>query len=118
MQTPRSFVSQLAKILSVRKGSQIAEGDLIAVPQVTNKSALLLLHRIKENGFFHLLAVNFSRRKVHEKLEMNGIQDTWALDLMSGLAENKGFESGVFFFDLPPLSGKVFLFQPKYYETQ
>ena len=116
MQTSRSFASQLKKILSVRVSSKIANGDLIEVSPVDNKGSLLLVHRLKSSRFFHLLAVNFSRSPVQEKIKLSGIEDTWAIDLMTGISNEKGFDSGVFFFELPPLSGKVFLFQPKYYD--
>jgi trehalose synthase len=116
MQSPRTFASHLKKILAVRASSKIASGKLIEVCPVDNQGTLLLLHRVPESGFFHLLAVNFSRSPVQEKLKLTGIENSWAIDLMSGLTAQKGFDSGVFFFDLPPLSGKVFLFQPKYYD--
>ncbi len=116
IQTPRSFASQLKKILAVRQSSKIAAAELIDVCPIDNKGTLLLLHRLPGSRFFHLLAVNFSRSPVQEKLKLAGIEETWAIDLMSGLSADKGFDSGVFFFDLPPLTGKVFLFQPKYYD--
>lgn len=115
IQTSASFASQLAKMLSVRKSSRIAAGQLIAIPPSNHRSVMMLLHQLPESGFLHLTAVNFSRKAVQERIEVPGIQDTWAIDLMSGLSQKKEFASQSFFFDLPPLSGKVFLFQPKYY---
>ncbi len=116
MQSPKTFASELKKILAVRASSKIAAGELLEVCPVDHSGTLLLLHRLPESRFFHLLAVNFSRSPVQEKIKLSGLEDTWAIDLMSGLSAPKGFESGVFFFDLPPLTGKVFLFQPKYYD--
>jgi len=116
MQTPRSFASALKQILAVRSSSNIALAELISVPPVDHKGTLLLLHRLPENRFYHLLALNFSRSPVQEKLKFPGIEETWAIDLMNGQGAEKGFDAGVFFFELAPLSGKVFLFQPKYYD--
>ncbi len=95
---------------------QDRRGELVDVPPVENKGTLLLLHRLPGSRFFQLLAVNFNRSPVQEKFKIPGIEDTWAIDLMTGKSTGKSFDSGVFFFDLPPLSGKVFLFQPKYYD--
>jgi hypothetical protein len=116
MQSPRSFAMQLKKILSVRDQSQIALGELASVPPVGNRGTLLLLYRLPTSRFFQLLAINFGRFPVQETLRQEGIKDTWAIDLMTGLIADKGFDTDLFSFDLPPLSGKVFLFQPKYYD--
>lgn len=116
MQTSRSFASELKSILAVRAKSKIAAGELIDVPPVSNKGTLLLQHQLPKSRFCQLLAVNFSRSPVQEKVKLPCIEETWAIDLMTGLSTGKSFDSGVFFFDLPPLSGKVFLFQPKYYD--
>ncbi len=116
MQSPKTFASEMKKILKSRASSKIAAGELVDVCPVDHKGTLLLLHRLPESRFFHLLAVNFSRSPVQEKIKLCGLEDTWAIDLMSGLSAPKGFESGVFFFEIPPLTGKVFLFQPKYYD--
>jgi trehalose synthase len=116
LQNPKTFASELKKIVAVRSSSKIAAGELVDVCPVDTPGTLLLLHRLPDSRFFHLLAVNFSRSPVQEKIKLPGLEDTWAIDLMTGLSAPKGFESGLFFFELPPLSGKVFLFQPKYYD--
>lgn len=116
MQTPRSFASQLKEILSVRERSQIATGDLVSIPPVGNRGSLLLLYRLQNSRFFQLLAINFGRSPVQETFKLDGIKESWAIDLMSGQSVSKGFDADLFSFDLPPLSGKVFLFQPKYYD--
>ena len=116
LQNPHSFASSLRKILSIRQSSQIARGELIAVAPVNNRSSLLLIHRLPKSRFIQLLAVNFGRETVQEQIEMADIQQTTAIDLMSSLTQEKVFSSGLFTFQLPPLSGKVFLFQPKYFD--
>ncbi len=116
LQSPRSFASRLKEILAVRQKSGIADADLVLVPPAAARGTLLLLHQLKKSRFYQLLAVNFSRVPAQEKIAFQGIENTWAIDLLSGQTAEKGFEAGAFFFDLPPLSGKVFLFQPKYYD--
>lgn len=116
IQSPHTFASQLKHILAVRESSQIARAALIEVPSSHHKGTLLLLHRLKSSRFIHLLALNFSRHSVQETLQFPGIQGTWGIDLMSGQSQEKIFEADSFLFDLPPLSGRAFLFQPKYYD--
>ncbi len=115
LQNPRSFSSQLKNILAVRKKSRIALGELIAVPKAANAGVLLLLHRLPDSRFLQLLAVNFSRRSASEQIEVPALQDTWAIDLMCDeRSPEKDFHANLLHLDLPPLSGKVLLFQPKY----
>ena len=115
MKNPRSFASQLKAILASRRESNIAAGELFAVPVAAHPGTLLLIHRLPNSGFIHLLALNFGRKQVGESIELPQIRNTTAVDLMSNLAEEKVFSSSGFSFILPPLSGRAFYFQPKYY---
>ncbi len=114
MKNPRSFASQLKAILTSRQESDIGAGELIGILPVKHAGTLLLLHRLP-NHFYHLLALNFGRGQVAESVELGELRNTTAIDLMSNLAEEKIFSSGNFSFILPPLSGRAFYFQPKYY---
>ncbi len=116
MGNPRSFVSRLKTILAARTESNIAAGELMAVLPTPNRGTLLLAHRLPSSRFIQILAVNFSRKQVQESMELAEIRNTSAIDLMSNLAEEKVFASGKFSFILPPLSGRAFYFQPKYYD--
>ena len=71
--------------------------------------------RTLRSGMVQLLAVNFSRTPASQTLEMPNIRQTTAIDLMTGLAEKKPLESATFRLNLPPWTGKVILFQTKYY---
>ena len=113
---PKSFVSQLSKILAARNESNIAKGELIAVPCSSNQGTLLLLHRLPSSRFLQLLALNFANKPVKESIECASIAQTTAIDLMTKLSEEKIFSSAQFSFNLAPLSGRVFYFQPKYYD--
>lgn len=111
----KSFAMRLQKILAVRRENGIESGELIAVPQTAQPGLMVLVHRLRGNGMMQLLAVNFGRTGAHQTFEMSEIRQTTAIDLMTGLAEKKPIESATFRLDLPPLTGKVILFQPKYY---
>ena len=116
MKNSRSFAARLKAILAARRESNIAAGELIAVPNSARPSTLLLVHRLPGSRFIQLLALNFGRKESVESIEMPEIRQTSAIDLMSNLAEEKVFASGSFSFILPPLSGRAFYFQPKYYD--
>jgi hypothetical protein len=77
---------------------------------------MILAHCIKEGNRLQLLAINFGRTPARQTLEMPSIRKTTAIDLMTGLAEKKPLDSATLHLDLPPLTGKVILFQPKYYD--
>ncbi len=113
---PSSFAMGLKQILSVRKEFDLGSSELIEVPSTEHPGVLLLLHKMKGSSFLQLLAINFGRTPAAETLEMAQFREKTAINLMSGLAENKSFDSTQFTFTLPPLSGKVILFQPKYFD--
>ena len=62
-----------------------------------------------------MLAVNFGRTPVQQTLEIPSIRQTTAIDLMTGLAEKKPLDPPPLRLELQPLTGKVILFQTKYY---
>ncbi len=116
LKNPKSFAMQLRNILAVRRDNELESGELIAIPETTNRGVILLLHRLRKSGMLQLLAVNFSRSPAQETLELPSLRRTTAIDLMTGLAEKKPIDSASIRIDLPPLSGKAILFQTKYYD--
>jgi len=110
-----SFASQLRNILTVRRENNLQSAKLIAVPETKQKGLLLLVHQLR-NHTLQILALNFSRVKASQTLEIPLIRNTSAIDLMSGILEKKPLESSQIRLDLPPLSGKVILFQTKCYD--
>lgn len=115
MKNQCSFALRLRNILRIRKVSDIATAKLVHVPDVSNRGLLILIHELSPEKL-QLVAVNFSKSRSRQTLEIPQIRQTSAIDLMTGLAENKPLNSSVIQLDLPPLSGKVLLFQPKYYD--
>lgn len=116
MKNPRSFASKIRAILQARSDANISTADLIAVLPSPNPGTLLLLSRLPTSRMLYLLAVNFGRKKAQESLDQLEISQTCAIDVVSQLAEEKIFSSSQFSFSLPPLSGRAFYFQPKYYD--
>lgn len=116
MKNSCSFAMQLRKILSVRTDSGIDNGELLSIPETKQRGLLILFHRLKGSGMLQMLAVNFGRTPVQQTLEIPSIRQTTAIDLMTGLAEKKPLDSPTLRLELPPLTGKVILFQTKYYD--
>jgi len=116
MKNPKSFAMQLRNILDVRRGHAIESGELICVPETTQRGLLVLVHRLRGNRMLQLLAINFGKTSASQTLEIPEIAQTTAIDLMTGLAEKKPLESTEIRLELPPLTGKVILFQTKYYD--
>jgi maltose alpha-D-glucosyltransferase/alpha-amylase len=111
----RSFALRMKQMLQVRRDHALEKGELAAVLPSKNRAVLLLLHRMHGTGFLQIQAINFGRTAAKEWIEMAPFRNTTAIDLMSGHFEEKSFESASFLLELSPLSGKVLLFQPKYY---
>jgi trehalose synthase len=115
LQNPHSFGSHLKKMLFLRKNLSIAKGELLSVPSTTAPSSFLLVHRLPQSKSIQLLALNFGSETVQEIVEIDAIKETLAIELLSSLIQEKDLSSSRFTFTIPPLSGKVFLFQPKYF---
>jgi len=112
----RSFALRMKQLLRVRADQALDSADLIGVPKTNNRGVLILVHRMRDTRFVQILAINFGRTSAKERLDMPAFQNATAINLMTGHSENKPLDSSSFILDLPPLSGKVILFQPKYYD--
>lgn len=63
LQDPQSFVSRLAKILSIRDRFGLASGELVDVPDVTHKALLVMVNRLID-GRTQVTVLNFSDEKL------------------------------------------------------
>lgn len=111
----RSFASRLKLILSARRDQQFEQAELIDVLPTKQKGLILLLHRLPSTQFLALTAVNFSSLPLAEQLQGSFLANRWAIDLITGQALSKLFGADTLDLSLDALSGKVVLFQPKYY---
>lgn len=64
----RSFVSKLREMLTARKKYRLAEGELIAVPDLENKACCVLLLRIPGPYLGAITVLNFSRQSTQEQI--------------------------------------------------
>ncbi len=116
MKNNQSFAMKLRQYLSIRISSGIKNGELVAVPNTQNRGLLVLLYRLSGTNMTQMLAINFSKSAATQTFEMPEIRQTNAIDLMTGLFEKKPLDSSKFTLNLSPLSGKVILFQTKYFD--
>lgn len=116
MKNQCSFASKLRNILVARGESDIAHAKLIDVLKTEQKGLIMLLFQHPNSLKLQLLSINFGSSKIRQVLEIPGIKGTSAIDLLSGSLEKKPLDSATIQLEIPPLSGKVILFQPKYYD--
>jgi trehalose synthase len=114
LKDPDSFASQLKRMLAARKKYRIAEGELVAVPDVTNSALCALVMRIQDRSALAITALNFSQKPVHERLDLGKVEGLEAsalvgrtvIDGIRGEAEGKVDEQGVLDINLEGWSGK------------
>lgn len=108
----RSFTLGLKKILNARQDSQIAKGKLIDVFLHKEKGLFFLLFESPKPNILQLLALNCQPYPQKSALEIPRIQKKIAIDLLSGLSQEKETFSPLFSIELPPFSAKSILFLP------
>ena len=69
LRDPQSFAERLRKILAARSKFRFAEGELLAVPQVQNKSCCVLALRLPGPYLGAFTVLNFSTREAREALD-------------------------------------------------
>ena len=75
LQDSRSFVSQLRRMLEARKKYRIAEGELLAVPDVKNKACCVLIMRVPGPYLGAITAMNFSHHDVQEQVDIAALAE-------------------------------------------
>jgi len=70
-----SFVSRLGRMLAARKKYRIAEGRLVAVPNVENPGVCILVLDVPDASAVAVTALNFSRGPVEETVKLAEIKD-------------------------------------------
>jgi hypothetical protein len=111
---PYSFASQLKKILRIRKDLNLAKATFLQTIATEHKEVLILRYQLL-NQTEAILAVNFSQKPLEEMLESFVYAHTSVIDPLTGLTENKGFDSSFFTLKIDPFSTKLLIFQPKHY---
>jgi maltose alpha-D-glucosyltransferase/alpha-amylase len=112
LKDPNSFASSLRGILAARRQTRIAEGELIAVPEPTNRAVCLLVLRLP-GPRLAITALNFDRNPVVEDVDLSQIAGLTAneyrgrptTDVVGGRNAGAVNEPGRLTIRLDPLSG-------------
>ncbi|HEX5009972.1 MAG TPA: maltose alpha-D-glucosyltransferase [Planctomycetota bacterium] len=74
LKDPDSFASQLRQILAARKKYHIAEGELLAVPDVAASALCVLVLRLPEESALGVTALNFGQKPIRERIDLDRIE--------------------------------------------
>nr|WP_255622736.1 maltose alpha-D-glucosyltransferase [Tessaracoccus sp. OS52] len=99
-----SFASRLAGILKVRKRNGLASGALVDVPEVGNKSLLVLVNEL-EIGATQITALNFSAEKLDARVQSELLPPGRVFDLTTRRKVGKVDDLGGFNVELPAFAG-------------
>jgi trehalose synthase len=121
LKDPDSFASQLKRMLAARKKYRIAEGELVAVPDVTNSALCVLVMRLPEQLAVAVTALNYSQKPVQEQIALGKIEALKeltlagrpALDSVSGESAGEVDAQGGLSIDLEGWSGKTLIIERK-----
>lgn len=116
-----SFASQLARMLAARKKYRIAEGELVAVPDVASSALCLLVMRTPSESGLAITALNFSQDPVRERIDLRRVEELKVsasagqavLDGVSGEIEGNVDSRGTFDIELEGWSGKMLIIGEK-----
>ncbi len=83
LEDPFSFANRLAEILRVRREYELASGALLAVPEVSAKSLLVMVSRLV-SGQTQVTVCNFGPEDLSARVQSDQIPAGHALDLADG----------------------------------
>jgi len=109
---------QLGRMLKARKKYRIAEGELLAVPEVDNRPVCILVMQAPGPAAAVITAMNFSQEPVREELDLSdteGLADETLtgklLDIITGEQLGRLPDSGRITIELPALTAKTILLE-------
>jgi trehalose synthase len=113
-----SYASQLKRMLAARKKYRIAEGELLAVPDVKHTGVCLLVFKLPGKHPVAVTALNFGRERAREEIDLSGLEGIPAEKVRGReVTDTDGKEAGTtsaagkLTIDLPPLTGKTLILQ-------
>jgi maltose alpha-D-glucosyltransferase/alpha-amylase len=120
---PDSFASRLRRLLKARKDHRIAEGELLAVPEVRHPAACILVMRVPGRHVAAVTAMNFSQEPLEETFDLREVEQLEdatpragkLLDVVDRQPIGELHPSGRITIQLPPLTAFTVLIerQPK-----
>jgi hypothetical protein len=110
----RSFASYFQRLTATRQKWAIPAGALLEVPDLA-PSLFTLLFKTGDNKRLALLAINLSPQPIHTHYARPEFSGASAIDALTELTHPKPLQSDSCPLHLEGHSGKLILFQPKYY---
>ncbi len=96
LRQPDSFVSQLRRMLQIRRDYKIYRSRQIDVPNVQNKGLLIMVHDLPEDPGMQVTALNFGATPLQENVRVVGAKSGHFIDMLSGQIEGRVTEDGTF----------------------
>jgi maltose alpha-D-glucosyltransferase/alpha-amylase len=121
LKSPNSFASQIQKMLAARKQYRIAEGTMLAVPPVSDKSVVILVMKLPDSKLA-VTALNYGRGSTAVQVDLtqvppgipsSSLAGQTATDVIAGQSSGTVSGNGQLTVNLDALSGKTVVVQPK-----
>ncbi len=109
LRTPGSFVSELRRLLDVRRRYRLYASRQIAVPDVQSPGLLILVHELPDNLGVEVTALNFSLEPVEEMITLPGLSNLPVRELLQDEEAGRIDEHGRFWARLQGHEGKAYL---------
>ena len=103
---PGSFASRLAEILRIRREYELASGALVAVPEVSAKSLLVMVSRLA-TGQTQVTVCNFGPEDLSARVQSSAIPAGHALDLSDGAEVDAVDDLGGFTVQMGPYEARA-----------
>jgi maltose alpha-D-glucosyltransferase/alpha-amylase len=121
LKDPDSFASQLRRMLAARKKYRIAEGELVAVPEVVESALCVLILRLPEASALAVTALNFGQHPIRERIDLGKIEALRGLtlvgrsirDSVSGEAMGEVDSQGSLSIEIGGWSGKALIIEQR-----
>ena len=121
LKSPNSFASQIQKMLAARKQYRIAEGTMLAVPPVSDKSVVILVMKLPDSKLA-VTALNYGRGSTAVQVDLtqvppgipsSSLAGQTATDVIAGQSSGTLSGNGQLTVNLDALSGKTVVVQPR-----
>ncbi|GIV70971.1 maltose alpha-D-glucosyltransferase [Caldilinea sp.] len=109
LRTPGSFVSELRRLLDVRRRYRLYASRQIAVPDAQSPGLLILVHELPDNLGVEVTALNFSLEPVEEMITLPGLSNLPVRELLQDEDAGRIDEHGRFWVRLQGHEGKAYL---------
>jgi trehalose synthase len=112
LQQPDSFASRLKALLAIRQQYRLYAARQVDIPDVNNKSLLVMVHQLPQERGVQVTALNFGPTPIHETVAASSLPAGQVVDMLSGQTEGPLPTPGQLRVSLSPYEGKSYLIRP------